>query len=264
MLKRYTFEQLEEFVSAFRMSSECEVSIGTSNFTTSIYNALCEIYDIVSSGIDLSAQWDKSNPKYHSWLSFDAVGQELLYDTGVRNEEWSNTLIEGIFARFDLEEIYVFEEKKKTKEFKDLFTVIKDYYDTQGYFNRILSKGSGGISYSEWERVSTNKYAMKVLHAYMAEPRFDVGQLVSLRTARECTKKRIVLRNCPSNIICTVPSVIDKVLILSNSEPIRSARKGAKRYKVAPIGGNGQPFWIEEAFMKKLRKKVNKKEKPIV
>ena len=255
MIKRYTFNQLEDFVSAYRMSNDFDCK--GSKFTQSIYRALCEIYDLISTGQDFQKKWDrKQNESHHSWLSFDTELNELVYDTGVRDEQWSNTLIDDTFELFDLEEISNFLETKQTKEFLELYDVIKTYYNLQGYFSGIFKRGVDNISYSEWERVSSNKYAIKVIKAFKDQPKFKVGELVSLRANRECTKSKNEY-NTKFNS-WNVPNDVSKVLILSNTEPIINARKGAKRYKVAPIGGNGQPFWIEEAFIKKLRRKVNK------
>jgi hypothetical protein len=257
MVKHYDFEQLKDFVLAYRLSNPDFDCIG-SKFTQSIYRALCEIYDLVSTEQNFKEKWTKRlNENYHSWLSFDTELNKLVYDTGLRDEQWSNALIDDTFLLFDLGEIEHFLEIKTTKEFQDAYNVVQTYYKLQGYFTGIFSRGIENISYAEWERVSTNKYAVKVLKAYKEQPKFEVGELASLRVNRECTKtKNVTNAKFNSwNINCN----ISKVLILSNTEPIVNARKGAKRYKVAPIGGNGQPFWIEEAFMKKLRKKVNKK-----
>lgn len=256
MVKHYDFEQLKDFVMAYRLSNPDFDCIG-SKFTQSIYRALCEIYDLISTGQDFHKKWNrKLNEHHHSWLSFDTELNKLVYDTGARDEEWSNTLIEDTFELFDLEEISNFLKTKQTEEFQHLYDVIRTYYNSQGYFQGIFSRGIDNISYAEWERVSSNKYATKVIKAYKGEPKFKVGELVSLRANRECTKFKYGA-NAKFNS-WNVSNSISKVLILSNTEPIVTARKGAKRYKVAPIGGNGQPFWIEEAFMKKLRKRLNK------
>ena len=260
MIKRYTFEELENFVKGYRLLRNDEpCTFG--KFQASICDAMDEIYSIALYDLcyeDFSKHYNKSSPKHHSWLSFDTDTRELIYDTGNRDELWSNELIDNLFDKYEYYKIKQFVDEKESKDFIELYNLIKTYYETQGYFGNIFRKSIDKITPDDWQRVSTNKYAVKIIDAFKSEPLFKIGELVSLRATRECTHTRI----SPSHILSThrIPSEIDKVLILSNSEPIVNARKGAKRYKVAPIGGKStQPFWIEEAFMKKLRKKVNKK-----
>ncbi len=257
MIKRYTFEELENFVKGYRLIRNDEpCTFG--KFQASICDAMDQIYTLwfyyADKPKDFFKHYSKSNPKHHSWLSFNTDTKELIYDTGNRDEQWSNELIDNLFDKYEYSKIKQFVEEKKSKDFMELYDAIKTYYEAQGYFGNIFRKSIDKITPDDWQRVSTNKYAVKIIDAFKAEPLFKVGELVSLRATRECTKqKHHVLRHI-------IPSEIDKVLILSNTEPIINARKGAKRYKVAPVGGkNVQPFWIEEAFMKKLRKKVNKK-----
>ena len=261
MIKRYTFNQLENFVKGYRLGKpEKQPYFG--KFQASICDAMNQIYTLAlrcaDNPTDFFKHYNRDNPKFHGWVSFDTHTRELIYDTRSRNEKWSNELLDNLFDRYEYNRLKQFADEKKSKEFLELYDLIKTYYETQGYFGNIFKKSIDKITPDDWQRVSTNKYAVKIIDAFKAEPLFKIGELVSLRATRECTHTRI----SPSHILTThrIPSEIDKVLILSNTEPIVNARKGAKRYKVAPIGGkSAQPFWIEEAFMKKLRKKVNKK-----
>lgn len=249
MIKRYTFDQLDNFAKGYSLSDRFQ-----SNFHLAISKALVEIHQLVTEGKDLQKMWNrKTANNYHTWLSFDESTRELVYDTGSRNEEWSANLIDLIFSQYDYESIKKFKELKKTQQFKDEYNVIREYYEKQGYFSRIFCDGIDKISASDWHRVSTNKYAEKVFAAFRSEPLFKVGEIVSPRASREITTDKY------GRTIKPFSGSLDKVLVLSNTEPIISARKGAKRYKVAPIGGNNsQPIWIEEAFLKKFRRKVNK------
>ena len=261
MIKRYTFDQLENFVKGYRLAKpETEPHFG--KFQASICDAMDQIYTLwfyyADKPTDFFKHYNRKNPKFHGWVSFDTDTRELIYDTRTRDEEWSNELLDNLFDKYEYYRVKQFADEKKSKEFIELYNLIKTYYETQGYFGNIFRKSIDKITPDDWQRVSTNKYAVKIIDAFKAEPLFKIGELVSLRTTRECTHTR----TSPSRILSAhrIPSEISKVLILSNTEPIINARKGAKRYKVAPIGGkNAQPFWIEEAFMKKLRKKVNKK-----
>jgi hypothetical protein len=248
MIRRYSFETLDNFVMGYELSGK---PLTTSNFHNAMLSALCRIhYLVLNSDEEYENYWNRSDKKYHSWLSFDTKQRELIYDTGNRDEEWSNTLLDGFFKQFDHRVIKKFEQQKKTQEFKDEFKVVSEYYGTQGYFSRIITDGIDKITAHDWERLSTNKYAIKVLAAFHSKPQFKVGEIVSPRASREITTDKYGRMSKP------LYHDIDKLLILSSTEPIISARKGAKRYKVAPVGGKSiQPFWIEEAFLKKFRRK---------
>ena len=251
MIKRYSFEQLENFVKGYELSNK---PLSSSNFSNAILLALCEIHRLVSQSDKVyENSWNRNAKQYHNWLSFDVKSQELVYDTGSRDEEWSNNLLDGIFEQYDYTSVKNFAELKKTKQFIDEFRVLSSYYASQGYFSHLFDKGIDNLTSQEWHRVSKNKYAIKVLDAFLAPPLFKVGEIVSPRANREITTEKYA--NVPKGFYWD----LDKLLVLSNTEPIINARKGAKRYKVAPMGGNNQPFWIEEAFLKSFKKKVNKK-----
>lgn len=252
MIRRYSFDTLDNFVMGYELSRK---PITSSNFSNAMLSALCRIhYLVLNSDEEYEKCWNRTDKKYHSWLSFDTKQRELIYDTGNRDEEWSNTLLDGFFEQYDLRVIKKFEQQKKTQEFKDEFKVVSEYYVTQGYFSRIITDGIDKITAHDWHRLSTNKYAIKVLDAFRSDPQYKVGEIVSPRASREITTDKY------GRMSGALHQDIDKVLILSNTEPIVNARKGAKRYKVAPIGGKSiQPIWIEEFFLKSFKKKMNKK-----
>lgn len=257
MIKRYTFEQLDGFAKGYSLSKQYANHPYETAFYRAISKALAEIHQLVTEGKDLQKMWNRETAtNYHTWLSFDENTRELVYDTGSRDEEWSTNLIDLIFTQYDYESIKKFEELKKTQQFKDEYNVIREYYEKQGYFSRVFNGGIQEITSSDWQRVSTNKYAQKVFVAFRSEPLYKVGDIVSPRASREITTDKYGRMSKPLH------HDTEKMLVLSNTEPIISARKGAKRYKVAPIGGkSSQPFWIEEAFLKNFRKKVNKRKK---
>ena len=100
--------------------------------------------------------------------------------------------------------------------------------------------------------MTKNKYASKVIEASRAKPKFAVGSLVDFRTNHSETTdedglRRIFKRN------------VNGILILSTTEKVVSACKGAKRYKAVCVGDT-KPFYVEERYLKKKKKiKVNKK-----
>jgi hypothetical protein len=256
MVKRYSFEQLEGFVKGYSMTERHQ-----GNFAKAISKAMVELYQIVSEGKDLGKIWNrKLATNYHTWLSFDLETRELVYDTGARDEEWSGEIVDNLFEQYDLEKIRAFADLKQTEEFKERYRILRDYYHnsyhSKGYYSNTFAKGLSGLTEQEWNNVlkKGKKYVQKVFDAFYSEPLYRVGDIVSLRLSRELTSDKYGMK------AAVLPYNVTKVLVLSSTEPILNARKGAKRYKVAPIGGsNVRPLWIEEAFLKKYRKKVNKR-----
>lgn len=251
MEKRYSFQQLEEFAKSYRLSTKGEEEIG-SNFYKSIKVAMIGVYDFLLQ--KSKGKTDIVYVKSHSWISCDLETNEMIYDTKVRDDEWSRTLIDTILDMYsNYEELKAFDENKSDVDFINSFEVLKTYYSQKGYFDNIFRTDLSMLTFADWQRVSNNNYAKKVLKAYKSEPLYQVGELVSLRENREYTSKKE-----GDNVPRFIPKEIDTVMILSNTEPILNARNGAKRYKVVPVGNNWKPIWIEEAFMKKLKRKVNK------
>jgi len=252
MEKRYSFAQLEQFAKAYSLNSQELLHDPQTNFYKSIKQAILEVYHFLYERCN--GRIDVIFNKRHSWISCDLETNEMIYDTKTRDDEWSRTLIDLILDMYcNYEEIKEFEESKTDDSFINLYDVLKTYYEQKGYFYNIFNIGLSRLTFADWQRVSDNEYAKKVIKAYKSEPLYQIGELVSLRENREYTSKRE-----GDNAPRFIPKEIDTVMILSNTEPILNARKGAKRYKVVPVGNTWKPIWIEEAFMKKLKRKVNK------
>ena len=104
----------------------------------------------------------------------------------------------------------------------------------------------------EWEKVTQNKYAKRVIAAVFDPPKFAVGDLVCIRSNFRQTYWKAINSNQLLN-----PG--DYVLIIDNKcSEIRSAAKGAKVYKVLPVG-QVAPVEIEERFLKKAQKEGKNK-----
>ena len=82
-----------------------------------------------------------------------------------------------------------------------------------------------------------NKYALKVLAGARSVPKYSVGSSV---TSRSGANRAIGLSGGG--------------VVLSTDEPIISAVKGCKRYKVLPYGA-GKPVLVEERSIKLYKKK---------
>jgi len=119
--------------------------------------------------------------------------------------------------------------------------IVAAYYAKSPYFTSAatatLSDSSFVPSESLYNKMCKNKYAMKVLAGAKAEPKYPVG--TSVITRKNATR-RTALKNGG--------------VVLSVDEPIISAVKGCKRYKVLPYGA-AKPVLVEERDIKLLKNK---------
>ena len=122
--------------------------------------------------------------------------------------------------------------------------ICAEYYAATGYYTdlaeSILHQDGFAPTEKQFNGITGNKYAAKVLAAYYAEPKFAVGSYVSLRsTAPFDYRRRASLGPC--------------VIIQSDAAPIVSAARGVKRYKILPFG-SAETIIVEERHLKKARK----------
>ena len=121
------------------------------------------------------------------------------------------------------------------------------YYRAAGYFQRlvdsILNDDGFVPTIAEYNKITKNKFAVKVLTAHFAAPKFAPGSLVQFGAGATGALRRI-----------KVPCVV----ISSNGGPIVSAAKGAKVYSVLPMG-SAKTLLCEERHLKKARKVGGKK-----
>jgi len=142
------------------------------------------------------------------------------------------------------------------KEHKEDAVVLANYYQTTGYFSELTRDILKGLvpDMRAYNKMCGNKYAQKVLETHHAEPKYPAGTLVAGRA--NCYGKNIGLaapttwnaQNQAAKAFRTKGGLIIQVL-----DTIRSAAKGAKMYKILPIGAT-IPVIIEERFIKLKRK----------
>ena len=109
---------------------------------------------------------------------------------------------------------------------------------------------------NKYLRMADNKYSKKVLHEAERAPRFDTNTYVvpramfdshkniEFQTDMIWTHQNKIIRNFKKRggfVVAVLPD-------------IRSAAKGAKRYKLLPIGET-TPIIVEERFLKAAKKK---------
>jgi len=116
------------------------------------------------------------------------------------------------------------------------------YYLKTGYFTSlaisIVEDTSCVPSEKAWKKMCLNKYALKVVAAHDAAPKYVVGSIVEFRTTADWS-----MRNKANGMPCVV---------ISSDGFVLSAAKGSKPYKVLPYGSMNI-VECEERHLKKCK-----------
>tara|TARA_R110000824_G_scaffold31156_3_gene101734 strand:- start:51 stop:986 length:936 start_codon:yes stop_codon:yes gene_type:complete len=165
------------------------------------------------------------------------------------------------------------------------FKAACEYYSQVGYFKHIVERSADPEyvpSEGEFEKVTDNKYAQKVLTEYFKDPKYPAGGMISFRSnpqiIKEMQRQPWSQRKATGNPNWSAPSqhslqqhvvatrfvnsrlygkIADGMAIILNDNamvPI-SACKGARVYSVLPIGST-QPVLIEERYLKNPPKRA--------
>ena len=122
--------------------------------------------------------------------------------------------------------------------------VVAGYYRRANYFQSLVTKMKDDPSYvptvGEYNKMVKNKYAQKVLREHHAPAKYAVGSYVRPRAGSPYALRR-ALNGKPA------------IVIQTDAEAIVSACKGAKRYRLLPIGG-AETVTVEERWIMKARK----------
>jgi hypothetical protein len=118
------------------------------------------------------------------------------------------------------------------------------YHATGDYYRRmasqVLTEPDFILSEKQWKAMCDNKYAAKVIKATFDEPLFPAGSLISMRSSAPWRIKN----SSPQGIFLVVET---------DAQAVISACKGAKIYKVMPVG-SAETFMVEERHIKKMKK----------
>jgi len=157
--------------------------------------------------------------------------------------------LEKIESRFSPQEKLKFDAWKKEylqKHQKDA-KILARYYKHVGYYTKIadnILEETYIPNQKDYEKLSNNKYAQKVLEEAYAIPRFATGTKVQIRASVSNTEINRHLAHLKDRIC----------FILENDLPIISAVIGGKRYKILPMGETST-FSIEERYLMKPNKR---------
>lgn len=147
-----------------------------------------------------------------------------------------------------VEERYSDEGVKRASEWQESYKSLRDdaviaakyYASNPPYYgdlaNRILSEPDFVPTERQYNAITQNKYAQKVIAATKAEPLYPVNSLVQGRTSapRNIRNKRAFI-------------------LQTNAGDVVTAAKGTKRYLVLPVG-EPSPVLVEERWIKKVKK----------
>jgi rRNA maturation protein Nop10 len=139
-----------------------------------------------------------------------------------------------------------------SQEKQKVARIVAKYYLYAGYFTtaaeRVISDPEWIMPEALYGKMCHNKYAKKVLAETAADPKFEVGATVMLRTTAPTTlfswPDRKKLYRTP-------------LFVMGISSEIKNAVKGAKIYTILPAG-HPSTFEVEERYLKKYRQSKKK------
>ena len=127
-------------------------------------------------------------------------------------------------------------------------TILANYYLTAGYWTDMASHILNSEGYippkHKYRKMSSNKYALNVLHNFKSDAQFDTGAMVQLR--------QTVGRSHDTRHLYPFKNRL--AFVIDNNLSVLSATKGGKRYNILPLGHNN-PLTVEERYLMKPNKK---------
>lgn len=171
----------------------------------------------VNAGRDLSEKQAATVAKVNSRYSTEALAALNAFDTEYRASEVMQTR----------------------------FNIMVKYYLSNGYYSNITSRVKDGFAPTkkQYEAITANKYATKILAGWDADPKYPAGSMVMVRSDGQT----------PHGLWESAgKGMLPVVVVASNVCAPKSACKGNKIYKVLPVGC-AQTFEVEERALKAHR-----------
>jgi hypothetical protein len=144
------------------------------------------------------------------------------------------------------------------KEYKPSALILAAYHARQPYYGPMAQDILAGKvpRRNHFLRMYDNKYSKKVLRQHTAPPKYEMGTYLLPRKNFD-TYKHVEFEG--DMIWAHQNSILQNFkkrggFVLNICAEIHSAAKGAKRYKLLPIGET-TPFIVEERFLKRAPKK---------
>ena len=136
--------------------------------------------------------------------------------------------------------------------------ILATYYLHTGYWTNMAKSilENEVPEYHAYKKMSTNKYAQKVLEESARPPKYPVGSYLMPRASFDSYKH---CERDPSLSWAVANESIECFksrggFVIEVYEHVKSAAAGAKRYKLLPIG-HTTPLIVEERFLKISRRK---------
>ena len=135
-------------------------------------------------------------------------------------------------------------------DLRDDAIVVANYYMETGYFKdtarEIISNDTFIPTYSQYNKMVKNKYAQKVLASHNAPAKYSAGSLVTFRANAPAGSRYLDGAYLKRHVTMMV--------IETDAAPITSAARGAKVYKLLPVG-KATTLMAEERHIMKARPK---------
>lgn len=137
-------------------------------------------------------------------------------------------------------------------EMRDIAKVCANYYLKSGYFvnlaTSVIEDDDFIPSEKAWKAMCSNKYAMKVRDAAFGIPKFAVGSMIMVRKSTPGGGATLEHHRYKVGT--------DLAIVISNDEPVVSACRGNRAYKIVFVGDSTAQF-AEERDLRQLPKKLS-------
>ena len=167
-----------------------------------------------------------------------ALSEKQIATVAKVNSRYSTEALKAIDAFND--------EYRASPLMQERFAIMVGYYKSNGYYAKITSRAVDGFvpSKKQYEAITSNKYAAKILAGWEAAPKYAAGSMAMVRGRRDVHSSQAYTASGNG----TLPVVV----VATNAVHPESACKGNKVYKVLPVGC-AQTFLVEERDLKTYR-----------
>jgi len=141
-----------------------------------------------------------------------------------------------------------------------VFHICCKYYAKLGqYWKEVAAKGLADPAYipseNVYNKMVTNKYAMKVIAAVDSEATFTLGSYVMVR--KSPAAKQLIERQLNWQFRNKIDFSSDIFIVVENeSDAVASSAVGSKPYRIMKIDDPAMIFDTEERFLRKASKKL--------
>ena len=152
-------------------------------------------------------------------------------------------------------------------DLRELAVICAQYYEnnSESYFEslrtRVLSDVEGHKLYKrEFFRMCGNKFAHKVIEEHQQPARFEVGEMVQIRSTNRLDMGPMISRDMQRNVYqlhrkaARHEKVLAMVIKVKPIAPFR-ATKGGKTYQILPIGWTTPLYCAEKDLKKPIKSK---------